>query len=279
MRNIITWFKFFTSFSLTLVIWLNSHCQEISKISEIYDYEIGDVFHIYSWADAGGMSGFGAHSNREILNKFYSPSFDTVFYVSEVTSVYIDMTGTTYYNFIDTISYTNLNSLINNGNIDSVYSDSELYNGRKINYYEWSGMYEGEEGKYIVGCGGPYIFYYYYDPPFEDLENGIELIYYLKGDEEWGEPYFVNIHESGSKIPLILIFPNPAKKYITLSLTDVLNKKVEIFIYSPLGILEQHIRTDLSQNDNIDISDLANGLHVIKIENGNQVLIDKFIKE
>jgi hypothetical protein len=53
--------------------------QEFPTKGEIYNYDIGDIFHIHEYASASG-SGFSATVNIEILEKYYSENGDTVFY-------------------------------------------------------------------------------------------------------------------------------------------------------------------------------------------------------
>lgn len=278
MRKLIRLVAIIITFWLMIFLWLNVHGQEISTVYEIYNYEIGDVFHFYAW---GSMTndGYSSYSNTEILNKYFSTTGDTLFYSQEVTSVYSDWEGTTYYNYIDTATITNLNSLINYGNIDSAYYDSALYNGRKINYKDWSIYPDIEEIKWVEGCGRAYKYRYEEDFPFDYLEEEIKLIYYLKGNEEWGEPFFVEIPEIINNNVSIKIYPNPTKEKIYISINGLPQNEAEIFIYSTIGNLVKFIRTNMIQNYQIDISYLPIDIYIIKIRFQNEVLVGKFIKE
>jgi hypothetical protein len=278
MRKLIKLFAFTITFLLTDLLWINVSGQEISTVYEIYNYEIGDVFHFNAWGSAAG-SGYGSHTNIEILNKYYSSSGDTLFYSRQVSRVYSDLEGTEYYYYIDTSKVTNLDSLINYGNINAVYSDPALYNNRIINYYEWSNLNSYEEDKWVEGCGRAYKYWYYDILPFDFIEEEIELIYYLKGEEEWGEPFFVKIPEINSNSSTVNIYPNPAKEYLNISVSNFPLNEAEIYIYSTLGKVVNFIKEYNSQNDQINISNLPKGIYIIGIRFQNEFLIDKFIKE
>ena len=63
-----------------LIIFSNVNAQTISKISEIYDYQIGDIFQ-YELIASAPSSGSHVYTNIEIMGKYYSASNDTLFYI------------------------------------------------------------------------------------------------------------------------------------------------------------------------------------------------------
>lgn len=279
MKKIITLFAFIMTFILSGFLLRNVHGQEVSTVYEINNYEIGDVFHYYAWGSSYS-SGYISRTNIEILDKYFSSTGDSLLYSRQISRVYSSPEGTSYNYYIDTAVITNLDSLINGGDINSVYSDPDLYNNRIINYYE-SYFYPNNyiESKWVEGCGRAYYHWYIDDEPYDFTEEEVNLIYYLKGEEEWGEPFYVDIPEIIGRSVAVNIYPNPSKEFINVDLSNFSQKEVEIYIYSTLGRIVNFIKTDIVQNYQIDISYLPKGIYMIQFRVQNEVLNGKFIKE
>lgn len=270
LRNLIVFVIIYSSCSII-------HGQGISTVSQIYDYDVGDQFHHYSWAQHG-MNGYIQYSNHLVLEKFYSTYYDTLFYVEDISIYYSDSEGTVYFSYyIDTLSYTNLDSLINAGDIDTVYSNPDLYNGREINYREMDFVYDYYETKFINGCGGPFTYHSHWEPPFADWDEGNELIYYLKGDEEWGIPFFVTTNELRINQNLFTIFPNPASDFISIVMDLKPTQKLEGMIFSNIGNKTKSFIINDDENQ-INVSDLESGLYFIYIISNTVIYRGKFIK-
>ncbi len=205
-------------FSFSQVSIFVAKSQGISTVADIYNYEIGDIFHS-EWWGTSYSSGFGDWVNIEILDKYYSTNGETLYYTIYYRHLYKDLSGTEYSESIDTLAYTNLNALIEGGNIDTVYSNPDILNGRIINtrIITIGRNWDYESRSYYEGCGGPYKYYYDDDRPWDYVEGGNKLIYYLKGEEEWGNPYYVSIHEPEIKNRTLLIYPSPSRDYISIS--------------------------------------------------------------
>ena len=260
-----------------LVISLSVFGQEESTKAEIFNYEIGDIFHTYYWDRPTGYLDYEAHSTYYILDKYYSPSGDTLFYAQEIFREINDIGLDTniYENYIDTLEIIDLNSMIWGGDADSVYSDPSFYNGRLINsvtdiYYNdfvWTYWY-------IVGCGGPYS----YEPGLiEGAGSGRDLVYFLKGDEEWGTPYYVSIPEKIESKNQIKIYPNPASNYIHFAWGSCTSNDIQVSVFTNYGECIKAL--DLSSGKNqINISDLANGFYTIRILDNSNIFFGKFIK-
>lgn len=270
LRHLIAFFIIYSSFSII-------HGQGISTISEIYDYDIGDQFHYNAWAQDGN-NGFYSYTNIIILDKFYSTDSNTIFYVRDCSEYFSGSSGRGEFSYyIDTLSVTSLNSLINSGWIDTVYSNPALYNGREINYLEWTSLENHYETKFINGCGGPYIYHKVYEPPFADWDEENKLIYYLKGDEEWGTPFFVTTKELTNNQNAVKIFPNPASEFIFIVMNSKPSQKLEGIIYSNIGTKAKSffINDDKTQ---INISDLGSGIYFIYISSDKVIYRGKFIR-
>ena len=77
MRKIIFVFVLIQSFVLTLV------GQTISTNAEIYNFDIGDIFHYFEIMSGSGSS-TNIESNIIITAKYYSLNNDTLYYVTSI---------------------------------------------------------------------------------------------------------------------------------------------------------------------------------------------------
>jgi len=249
----------------------NLFCQEVSTVAEIYDYEVGDIFHqrIRYESDLGYFT--HQYFNIEILDKYYSVKNDTLFYSRQVDfSEYVAYTNTwSYDNYIDTRIYTNLDSAIdyNFVQIESVYSDPDLYNGRVINFGDTA--YGSREGyyyqvQYVVGCGRAYFEYEVLTPSYRTWEIH-ELLYYKKGQEEWGEPIYVSTQELSKSDLLVNIYPNPVSDYIYIDLDGTYSFPIECKIYDMFGRLVLKPLMFSNRKKRIDVSDLSPGIYYVLI--------------
>jgi len=260
-------------FILIMIISSSLQAQEIATIGEIYDFEVGDEFHT--------RSDWGPYMRDNIIitiwEKFLNPNNATLSYVRNVRKEEIDWWNntTTYFDYIDTISYHHLDSLICYGSIDSVFHDSDepgKYNGRYVNRQDFTWppyLYNYDD--YIVGCGGP--FEYYYDVQSNSWWE-THLKYFKKGDEEWGEQLVIvgtpEIINTANKPD---IFPNPASDFIRISFNHFkANGTVQILNSSWQCALE----TELYQNDQIiDISGLIPGIYLVVLRNEDTMKVGK----
>ena len=260
--------------TLFLLIGIVSKSQEISTVKEIYDFNAGDIFHFETSTDVDEVV-----KNIEILDKFYSNDSNTVNYIRKINSETssMDHPDWVFKSYIDTVSYHDLDSLINNGDIDSVYSNEELYNNRLINDYYNNYEYEDTYYSYsfVKGCGQAF---YYWNQWTGWIYNTMtdELVYFKKGDEEWGEPIYVSVHETKDFSSAIKIFPNPAKGFIQIN-----SANKEINALNILSISGENLRRMVikSNKKKIDLSGLKPGLYIIQINVQGQSVYKKLIIE
>ncbi len=256
-----------------------SFCQSISTVSEIYNYNINDIFHIYEYGSSPG-NGFSTHSNIQITNKYYSVNNDTLFYSRSVQTATSssDHPQWVYDSFTDTIFYTKIDSLINAGNIDSVYYDT-LYNGRKINYADYVFSILSNSNIFIDGCGGPYYEYWNYET---NVLHYLKLRYFLKGTEEWGVPYYVSITDFSLPYQYFFLYPNPAHDKITINSCDgtFSNNNINGYISSIDGRIIEKISFNANNRSySIDLSGICNGIYFVRLETNKNVFVYKFLKE
>lgn len=264
---------------LILVLIIGSHrlfSQEISTVAEIYNFKVGDIFHREN-SEFDLYGGFYELTNETVISKEYSTSGggQTLYYIFDVACRYqsSEDPNFVYSTYTDTLALTNLYDLINLGNIDSVYSSPELYNGRIINYYQID-FFEGfRKYRFVEGCG-----VVFYDYMYGAYAGGAhkELLYYYKNGEEWGTPNIaVSTNENEVIQENIRVFPNPASDYITIKNNKAGSGKLEI-----LSLTGETIqKVNFFSNQKLNISELVPGLYVLKIKQDDQQLFKKLIKK
>jgi hypothetical protein len=115
---------------------------------------------------------------------------------------------------------------------------------------------------YYKGLGGPY----HYCNMWGEVER--KLVYYKKGDEEWGNPLVIGLDELAEKRPAVA--PNPANNEIRLM---HLNQypTIDFYLYDVNGrqliMLPQHQTSTL-----IDLSGLSGGMYFYRIVHEGKTL-------
>jgi len=248
-------------FVIFLMSFPKVDAQEISTISQIYDYEIGDEFHV---KDIYGPVA-EIRSIFKITHKQLSLNGDTLTYYWHVNRVMYNFYegDTTYSNFTDTIAYTKLDSVVHIS-VDTVYSNPELYNQRLINRdYDTSYYYYIEYNDYIVGCGGPYRSY----SDAGGIYSFQNLCYFKKGNEEWGTELIVDVEDFQGDESEYLIFPNPADDFLFISLPEnSFNAVIRFYDMTGQLLFQKEIRLS---NDFIDVSRLSPGLYFLNLQSGD----------
>jgi len=127
---------------------------------------------------------------------------------------------------------------------------------------------------YYPGLGGPY----YSCCEFWGYTYCYELVYYKKGDTEWGTPYKLDVSEY-KKEHFFSIYPNPARQNISIKTAnnEVLdNCMVEIFDIQGKKYLSKH----LNNSEFIDVSFLNFGYYFVRLTLCNrEVVYCKMIKQ
>lgn len=263
MKKLFKKFKQVLFISL-LFLSLSSTCQQTSTVLEIYNYNVGDIFHVLAWGSSPG-GGFDNQYSYEITGKYYSPGNDTLYYprhvrTAESNSIDPEWVFEDYY---DTVFYNNLDSLINHGSIDSVYSDTALFNGRIINEQYLNFEYVFREYQYVEGCGGPYEWFTNIE---EYVDYSIELKYFKKGDEEWGEPLMVSTGPILTINNPLKVYPNPFISEFTIELNNINSKNCEGLIFDLNGKQLLQFPLKANQSNAVHLPGLGKGLYLLKIK-------------
>lgn len=252
-------------------LFISLSAQDYSTWAEIYDFEVGDEFHFFEGGGAGG-TGYYMITNIEILDKYYSINNDTIHYYQYVKTAFesSDEPWLHYDYYYESISYTNLDSYYF---ADSV-SVGSMYNGRKLSWELISNtIYHQYYEYYVDGCGYAYRYWRQIDPPYQS-EAEFELVYFKKGDEEWGTPNIVvGLGEYDRGVMEILIYPNPASDNIHLSTSANVTIE-EVKIYSQIG---NEVQTVFAEFNNVDVSKLSPGLYFVEVLTNKGRSIKKLI--
>jgi hypothetical protein len=245
-----------------IFVYLNSFStlksQDILTRGEVYDFEIGDIFHFRLEYSDGGMGGETHILNFEITDKYYSTTGDSLIYARDnqkkiITSEYPVWV---YYYYSDTFIIDNLDGLIHNGEINHVYSDPYMYNGRTINKYSWDNEWNHGYDMYAEGCGSTAD--YLANNDGSGAYSQKDLVYYKKGEEEWGAPLIVSLNENEYNDSKFSLYPNPVYKTIHITPSSDIE---EVFIINNSGQIL--IRSTKSE---IDVSSLTGGIYIVEIK-------------
>ncbi len=262
--------------------------QELMKIGEVFNFEIGDEFQIKGTADNQPPNA----DRIKIIGKYFSQNSDTVIYVryhnSYYTEVIWDNNPYLEYHFwtkTDTVFYTNLDSSL-------IYYEQGFEQNRYIKNspalceslingcsYDVGPGYENDHyiNEYGKGLGKTYAYYYDYQAHAVLWRN--TLFYYKKGDRECGTPdtTTVGINEMTVTTQEFSIYPNPVKSILTVDN----NSGSEFYRYEILNlsgkvILKSNFR---GKQNKITTENLKRGLYFLRINTKNETFINKFVKE
>jgi hypothetical protein len=255
----------------------NAFTQDYSTNGEIYDFEIGDIFHYEMEGWDHSSHGFEI-TNKEIIDKTFSDDLDTVYYTQFVKKLYqLDWQEWIYEEDTTQISYTDLDSLFA---ADTTYY-SYAYNGRKIssNFTNWWDI-EFDIVDYADGCGRVYNHHYRTEYPVLDYEW--EMVYYKKGDEEWGIPnVVVGIEELKYRCIMTNCYPNPFTTSTTLSFRLEKPENVQFTVYNVQSKIVYTIedrRYAGEQQIQWNAEGLPVGVYYFRVQAGDKVGGGKMIK-
>lgn len=261
---------------LFIFISLFSFAQEFPTRGEIYDYEIGDVFHTTFFGSAVSF-GMSDKQGITIIGKYYSENADTVFYIQEIIGVIntSDEPFGQYYEEIEIIFFTNLNDTIE---ADTLTVDPELYNGRSlisIMFYDEMMCLAWDRG-YVEGLGCVFENYDNFDsenPSYSDFV----LVYFKKGDEVWGEELILVGVDENIERANVLVYPNPVQNQLNIECD--FREEINIQIYNSLGQLMDKT-TNSSSPLAIDVDRYLSGIYFVQIVGNDGISIEKkkFIK-
>ena len=264
--------------SFFILILKISVAQNLLNVNEIFDFNIGDKFqYTFSINDNTPPNA----DRYTITDKYFSDNSDTVFYIRLNDSYYTTFVNGNppyleyhFQTIIDTVYYTNLDSLISNSiywipyNPDMYTYDTLIYSSgyfcdSLINgYYYTTQFFEPDHFSKKYGKGiGLVRRYYSYPSQYEEWEYS--LFYYEKDGIGCGVPdntttidYIENSNE-------INVYPNPADDYFIIDFKTLGDTEINIFSSDGKLIDKKSIS---NQSFLYDSSSLKAGIYFIYIK-------------
>jgi hypothetical protein len=127
------------------------------------------------------------------------------------------------------------------------------------------------EKLYIAGLGGPY---YYCTGYFGDSEER-KLVYYKKGETEWGERLAITSVSDYRMNNSLQVFPNPAKEKITIYSQS--SRILEVEIYDLTGTcLYRNLNADSNRID-LNTDNFPKGMYVLKVRDERDTISRRIV--
>jgi hypothetical protein len=127
----------------------------------------------------------------------------------------------------------------------------------------------------ITGTGGWQIWKTVSSTAFLPKGRYTIRVYVRSGEfnTNWFELKFgTPVGTSIQKIKPMNIYPNPAKEYVTIQFSEMINMHSVIKFYNSFGQMIKIAQTDEIKNKTINTSDLSKGIYYITIENNSQIV-------
>ncbi|MFZ4740703.1 MAG: T9SS type A sorting domain-containing protein [Bacteroidales bacterium] len=262
----------------------------------IYDFNINDEFHYKDSYTPINATRF------TIVGKHFSALNDTVFYIRQFNNYYTQFSSNPvshldyfFNSYNDTVFYTDLNTPF-----DSAYINWPVYDtvGNTFSFLSsyssrWCGkltykytacihcIFEGNYYSYQYGEGLGLVESSHQYAGYPQIDDEYYLVYYKKDTVSCGFPDTTTLSiKNYEKItPNINIYPNPATSKLTINLqqlTHLQNTTVSIYDVQGKLLLQQSITQPQTE---FNIAAFAKGIYVVKVNNDNNCMQSKFVKE
>ena len=255
---------------------------------DIYNFEIGNEFHFYNQYEFTQ----GHNLSKYIMTVYSKEVFnDSIIYhylkcgQSESNGVYQYWNNDTVKSKITLSSSEMINSILVMNPVYQSYlirfKKENRFHGRLTKTYNHTtASFGAMTYEYTNGLGN--IKYKgVYPMAGNSSSNYIDLIYYKKGSETWGIPYncdsltYGSIKDTMLEEAKLSIFPNPAGNIINI----ISNKSCEIIIQNTLGLIIFRKEIQAKAEENIEISNWANGLYIMRAYGNDFKAVKKFVKQ
>ena len=262
--------------------------QNINFKEQYYDFQVDDELHIWDLQDYY----FEHRTEKKIIHRYLSRSDyeDSIVYYCE-RKIYTETKTLTGGSLImDTVKQTIVKGVLFNTEPNEIYDNVSkvmiVNNSLPITYMFSYELYKSEDTclapvivdmcitnpTYYPGLGGPYYPYCEFMGAF-----AYELVYYKKGDTEWGNPFNLSVSEL-KKDNSFRIYPNPTTGELRIEMSDMRHEILDITVFDIYG--RKQIYNLKSQISNlIDISHLHSGIYFVKISTDNGKATKKIIKQ
>jgi hypothetical protein len=257
---------------------------------DVHDFQPGDEIHVYYYAYL--IPYFSTEIQQLIYKYLEREDFDdsVIYTVERIKSRYFhNHQGSTFEFTHDTIAETygpdeEFDKLPGEIILDDdygafYYSMNTTWHQAKIwpSYVTWLFQSTDDCWNFMVvtgclsdytwfnGLGGPYHQCYYMGGEIER-----SLVYYKKGDEEWGTPLVIVGVDEQNISQNARIYPNPARQVINVQLSEAA-LPAKIGFYNVMGsLLKEFVLTEANQQ--ISLQQLTPGLYFYRIANEKEAL-------
>ncbi|MDF2438664.1 MAG: Secretion system C-terminal sorting domain [Bacteroidota bacterium] len=276
---------------------------------DVYNYNVGDQFgYTFTYGYPSGSSGWAL---KTILNKYLSPTNDSVYYEYQYKSVYRFVNYCCGIPFMDSIvsiniqneSHNNLNSLVFNvmpreamavvgltgllsANYNLYQGDTTIYGG--LEYYVenngdyliydscYSSPFEIDLGRpvYVEGCGSFVMTRINTNGP-PHYNDHCNLIYIQKGSWSWN--HSPDVYGLGIEIKAVderwSVFPNPARTLINIVFHEERALR-KLNIHDVSGrIIESINAAPYGESFQVNIEDLQSGIYFFEMDGAYKKVI------
>lgn len=286
------------SFSLVGLTNPNVGVQNLTWF-EVNDFQPGDELHVleYKTGDAYLYLPFREYDNRCIYKYLERTDYkDSIVYryarKQSIETVYTDSTTLEFFN--DTLksvvktnpdfdklpgepvieSFTAYSMNMNNSELrtKTIPSNLLIYGLQDSCLSPIAGEGCVYNEKYIDGLGGPYYFCSGYVGDTEERK----LVYYKKGETEWGDKLVITGVQEIKTNNNLKFFPNPAESFITISNpSNTSIKKIELIDFS--GRIVQLWKTPKQVGNTLNIQHIPSGIYLIKTSYEGGVNTEKLV--
>jgi len=262
---------FIPTIAILLVSFTSVLGQHKLTRGEVYDFDIGDIFH-HRWEYGQGHP---PNAKRyTVIDKEYTPGIDTMkylVYMSEYSTQYGDTFEDLIYTFIeDTISwiYTHLDSMIFDYPDSIPYVDSMVYYTDlmcmdTVYGINFRGFEKNDYVEYGKGLGQTF---------YENagiVTDSRYLFYFKKGDRECGTKDVTGIGDSETTYSDIIVFPNPASNNLLVTLLHDQINSVYLLDLAGKTVWMDNVQTNSYW---LDLGLIEPGIYILKAttENGEE---------
>lgn len=268
----------------------------------LFDYQQGDVFQKKEYYNQPGgppWHNYNRYKKYTILNRtttadslIYNVAYE--YFSGDSSILYLDTMELKYYRFkvVSKIPFELFDGSTKQLKLDdycglnlwtySINSDNNL----KFcswdtcwGYYDTQGPPPHTRTIYTLGLGVYLTSESIFDSPPIGYSFGSQIVYFVKNGVACGSEVFVGIHESENVNQTLFIYPNPAKENIIIELQglhNVQNNLISIYNIQGQMILQRTLQQEKTE---LDISGLANGLYILKLNSNDKTEVKRFVKE
>ena len=261
--------------------------QELFTIGQVFDYEVGDEFHRNAYGEYNGTAIPPNAARFEIIGKYFSEELDTVHYIRNnhnYNSEFFEQPEPhlvyTFDDFVDTISFTNLDSSISFYDDGFTNPGAELFFDSLCNIPTVGFSYENPSKSEIFmsqyGQGLGKVWYRHYEFDMQSNYNDYVLFYYKKGDVICGNPDNTteSINNPNEIFTGFRLFPNPARDRLNIETLSNEAVKIQLFTINGKMVMEKTIQNSL---ESIELNMCVPGIYLVKIFVQGQVYCRKIV--